>query len=172
MKLVLGSTLLRRTVEFQAEAFVEPTVNSSMRPTSARVLQVELGGSMNRWMTPRAVAFACAVVLLGMHPIAASGADFSIYITGKMYMAMSDDQRGFYDLGAADMLRRMKDAVDSQTEINFIHRAERCISDMNGDQLRNFIDAYMRSKWANVDGVMNAPMVNNFRQALNRNCPN
>lgn len=88
------------------------------------------------------------------------------FVDGKRYLAMSDDQRTIYMAGLADMMARMV-GVSVPSEMLQQARFERCLINMTEQQVRDFMDAYMRED----PSTENYTMASNFRAALNVACP-
>jgi hypothetical protein len=60
----------------------------------------------------------------------------------------------------------MTEAVDNQEERTFLNRAHRCTAEMQPTELRDFVDAYMKS-----GDYARYSMASNYRAALNTKCP-
>jgi len=87
------------------------------------------------------------------------------YRSGAEYLRMGEAERTSYVMGLFDMLEVI--ALGDSPHRVFHDRIKRCTADMSIDQLRAFIDDYLRSDPA----FAGYSMASNFSAAFNRRCP-
>ena len=87
------------------------------------------------------------------------------YRNGAEYLGMGEAERTGYVMGLFDMLEVI--ALSDSPHRVFHDRIKRCTADMSIDQLRAFIDDYLRSD----PTFARYSMASNFSAAFNRRCP-
>ncbi len=92
---------------------------------------------------------------------------YEAHLTGSIYIKQPDDIRLGYVFGLIDMTLRMNQAVNTDGERAFVQRMQKCMNDKNGNDLRDFIDAYVKGDPERLEFAMPS----NFRAAIVEGCP-
>lgn len=89
------------------------------------------------------------------------------YFSGSDYLALPAEARSFYVAGLMDMVNFLDFVMTEQARKALVEQARRCVGNLSADELRNMVDAYVRSEPANL----RYSMASNFTAAIVTRCP-